>query len=81
MGLKRTHKSYPDQFKDEAVALVREQGYTVPEAAKALGITPGLLYRWKDKHDAKLEGRVLAESEREELIRLRKDNRIRHVNI
>lgn len=75
MGQKRTHKSYPDQFKEEAVALVREQGYTVPEAAKALGITTGLLYRWKDKQDARLEGKALAESEREELIRLRKENR------
>lgn len=74
MGQIRTHKTYPDQFKDEAVALVREQGYTVPEAAKALGINQGLLYRWKEKHEAKLEGRALAESEREELIRLRKEN-------
>lgn len=75
MAQKRINKHYPDQFKEEAVALVREQGYSVPEAAKSLGITPGLLYRWKEKYDAKLEGRALAESEREELIRLRKENR------
>lgn len=49
MGQIRTHKTYPDQFKDEAVALVQEQGYTVPEAAKALGTNQGLLYRWKEK--------------------------------
>lgn len=42
MGLIRTHKTYPDQFKDEAVALVREQGYTVLEAVKPLGIREGL---------------------------------------
>ena len=75
MTQKSTKKHYPEQFKEEAVALVREQGYSVPEAAKSLGITPGLLYRWKDKHEAKLEGRELVESEREELIRLRKENR------
>src|SRR5690554_6687436 len=75
MTQKRTNKHYPDQFKEEAVALVREQGYSVPEAAKSLGITPGLLYRWKDKYEAKLEGRALAESEREELTRLRNENR------
>lgn len=75
MAQKRINKHYPDQFKEEAVALVREQGYSVPEAAKSLGITPGLLYRWKEKYDAKLEGRALAEPEREELIRLRKENR------
>ena len=75
MAQKRINKHYADQFKEEAVALVREQGYSVPEAAKSLGITPGLLYRWKEKYDAKLEGRALAESEREELIRLRRENR------
>lgn len=68
----RTHKTYPDQFKDEAVFLVREQGYTVPEAAKALGINQGLLYCWKGKHEAKLEGWALSESVREELIRCAK---------
>ena len=62
MAQKRINKHYPDQFKEEAVALVREQGYSVPEAAKSLGITPGLLYRWKEKYDAKLEGRALAET-------------------
>jgi transposase len=75
MGQIRTHKTYPDQFKDEAFGLVREQGYTVPAAAKALGINQGLLYRWKEKNEATLEGRALAETEREELIRLRKENR------
>lgn len=38
MGKVRTQKIYPDQFKDVAVALVREQEYIVPAAAKALGI-------------------------------------------
>ena len=75
MTKKRTHKRYPEPLKEEAVAMVREQGYTVPEAAKALGINPALLYRWKGKLDAQAEGRALAESEREELKRLRKENR------
>lgn len=75
MAQKRTHKHYPAQFKEEAVAMVRDQGYSVPEAAKALGINPALLYRWKDKLEAQAEGRALAESEREELKRLRKENR------
>jgi len=33
------------------------------------------LYRWKEKHEAKLDGKILAESEREELVRLRNENR------
>ena len=56
MGQKRAYKQYSKEFKEEAVALVREQGYSVPEAAKSLGI-------------------ALAEDEREELKRLRKENK------
>ncbi|MBN1009095.1 transposase [Amphritea pacifica] len=38
MGQKRSYKQYPKEFKQEAVALVVDQGYSVPEAAKSLGI-------------------------------------------
>ena len=33
MGQKRSYKQYPKEFKEEAVALVLDQGYSVPEAA------------------------------------------------
>lgn len=75
MSQKRSYKQYPREFKDEAVALVLEQGYSVPEAAKSLGITANMLYRWKDLHQQKIEGKVLAGDEREELKRLRKENK------
>lgn len=45
--VKRTYKQYPPEFKQEAVNLVLEQGYTVPEAAKSLGVSTTLLYKWK----------------------------------
>jgi transposase len=45
MTTKRTYKQYPKEFKEEAVALIFEQGYTVPEAAESLGINPNLLYK------------------------------------
>ncbi len=38
MGQKRTYKQYSKEFKEEAVGLVRGQGYSVPGAAKSLGI-------------------------------------------
>lgn len=75
MSQKRSYKQYPKEFKDEAVALVLEQGYSVPEAAKSLGIAANMLYRWKDLHERQIEGNVLAEDEREELKRLRKENK------
>lgn len=73
MSQKRSYKQYPKEFKDEAVALVLEQGYSVPEAAKSLGIAANMLYRWKDLHEQQIEGKVLAEDERAELKRLRKE--------
>ena len=52
-----------------------EQGYSVPDAAKSLGIAASMLYKWKELHDQQAEGKVLAEDEREELKRLRKENK------
>lgn len=75
MSQKRTHKQYPKEFKEEAVALVREQGYSVPEAAKLLGIAANMLYRWKEKIEASESGKTLVEDERDELKRLRKENK------
>jgi transposase len=44
MNEKRTYKRYPVSFKEEAVALVVEQVYSVAEAAKSLGIRANQLY-------------------------------------
>ena len=73
MSQKRTYKQYSKEFKEEAVALVREQGYSVPEAARSLGIASNMLYRWKERFEAQLEGKVLSEDERDELKQLRKE--------
>ena len=63
------------EYKEEAVALVREQGYSVPDAAKSLGIASNMLYRWKEQIESQLEGKSLSVDEREELKRLRKENK------
>ena len=67
MGQKRTNKQYSKEYKEEAVVLIRDQGYTVPEAAKSLGIASNIA--------SDLEGKSLSTDEREELIRLRKENK------
>ena len=72
---KRSYKQYPKEFKEEAVALVLEQAYSVPEAAKSLGIAANMLYRWKELHEQQIQGKVLVEDEREELKRLRRENK------
>ncbi len=73
MVQKRTYKQYSKEYKEEAVALVPEQGYSVPEAAKSLGIASNILFRWKSKIESQPEGRSLSVDEREELKRLRKE--------
>ena len=73
MEQKRTYKQYSKEYKEEAVAVVLEQGYSVPEAAKLLGIASNILYRWKSKIESQPEGKSLSVDEREELKRLRKE--------
>ena len=75
MGQKRTNKHYSKDYKEEAVALVRDQGYSVPEAAKSLGLASNMLYRWKEQIESQLTGKLLSVDERDELKQLRKENK------
>jgi transposase len=68
-------KKYPNDFKQEAVALVTEQGYSVVEAAASLNITDKLLYNWIAKTKEQNEDSALSTDERAELIQLRKDKK------
>ena len=52
MGKKR---SYDISFKIDAVELVEKQEYSVPEAARSLGIPVGNLYKWQAQYR---EGRL-----------------------
>ena len=72
---KRIKKTYPNDFKQEAVALVTEQGYSVVEAAASLNITDKLLYNWVAKFKQQSEDSELSKDERAELIQLRKDKK------
>jgi len=49
---------------------VLKQGYSVADAAQAVGITPALLYKWKAKLT---EEPTLNHDEKAELLRLRKE--------
>ncbi len=73
MVQKRTYKQYSKEYKEEAVALVPEQGYSVPEAAKSLVIASNILSLWKSKTGSQPEGKSLSVDEREELKHLRKE--------
>ena len=75
MSQRRTYKQYSQEFKEEVVALITEQGYSVPKAAESVGVKPSLVYKWKDKIESEKQGKSLSSDERLELARLRKENK------
>ena len=72
----RKRREYTEDFKRDAVALVTDQGYKVSEAARSLGIGDGMIRRWKREFEDEASGARLDTDEREELKRLRKENRL-----
>ena len=73
----RGRRSYPAEFKAEAVQLVRRGDLKKSQVAKDLGVTVETLTKWV-KQDEIDHGQQagLSTEDREELRRLRKENRI-----
>jgi transposase len=72
----RTRPAYPPEFRREAVELVRLSGRSIPQIADELGVSPQSLRNWVRRGDVdagRAEG--LTTNEREELRRLRRENR------
>ena len=44
---KKKRRKYTQEFKEEAVKLIINQGYSFAEAGRNLGVNPNLLSRWK----------------------------------
>ncbi len=72
---RQKRRKYTEDFKRDAVALVTEQGYRMTEAARSLDINENMLYRWRLELEQEESGTRLTVDEREELRRLRKENR------
>jgi len=75
----KKRKQYSKQFKMDAVKLITEQGYRVSEAARNLGIHHSSLRRWKEQLETNgsqaFPGKGHMTPEKEELYRLRKENK------
>jgi transposase len=71
------HRRHTEEFKQAAVKLVTEQGYSQAEAARSLGIHENQIVRWRKKYaPGPREGESMKpETEQEELQRLREENR------
>ena len=44
-----TRRSFSTDFKLEAAGLVLDQGYSIPEAGKSMGVGPTALRRWVEQ--------------------------------
>ena len=73
----RTRPPYPEEFRREAVGLIRSGQRSLAEASKSLGVSQQTLRNWLKQADVDAgvaEG--LSGEEREELRRLRREVRV-----
>ena len=75
---RKTRRSFTDDFKAGAIRLVLDEGQTVAAAARDLGLTESSLRNWVEQaRGGSHQGQDgLTTAEREELARLRKENRV-----
>ena len=67
-------RKFDAEFKEGAVRLVIDSGRPIAEIAREIDVHPGTLGNWVDKARAAARPETLGESERQELLRLRKEN-------
>ena len=75
---RRVRRQFSEEFKEGAVRLVLDEGKTVGAVARELDLTGSALGLWVQHARAeRTQGKSgLMKAEREELVRLRKENRI-----
>ena len=75
---RRARRQFSEEFRAGAVRLVVDEGKTVGAVARELDLTPSSLAKWVSQARAdRSHGKTgLTTAEREELARLRKENRI-----
>jgi transposase len=75
---RRPRRQFTDEFKQQAVRLVLDEGRSVTVVARELDLTRTALQNWVEQARADRSGGKtgLTTAERDELARLRKENRI-----
>ena len=72
---KKNRRNYTKEFKEEAVRLITEEGYSYAEAGRNLDVNPNLLSRWKREFEGVEIDPGSAAVMQAELKRLRKENK------
>jgi transposase len=76
--MKKKRRKYTQEFKEESVKLITEQGYQIAEASRNLGINENMLGRWKREIEGGGEDNSCpngSKAMQTELNRLRKENK------
>jgi len=77
--MNRERRTHSREFKQEAVALVLEQGYSCAEAGRSLGVSGALIGRWKrqleDHRSAAFPGKGKRSAEQQRIHELEAENR------
>jgi transposase len=74
---RKTRRRFSREFKVDTVALIRSSGKSVPQVCRDLDLTESVVRRWLAQAEidaGRREG--LTTAEREELTRLRRENRV-----
>ena len=78
MSEKRKRRDFTPEFKNDAVKLVTEQGYTCSEVGRRLGINHTNISRWVRQHRDAMENTSPSTSSKsleDEVKRLKKENK------
>lgn len=76
---KRNYRKYTDEFKQEALALLKKGNKNSAQLEEELGITKGLLLKWRDKYQVKEKGTTTKlelnnlEAAKKEVLRLKRE--------
>jgi len=69
----KTRRKFTPEFKNDAVALVTEQGYSVAKAAQAVDVSENNIRRWLKEREQVAIGDRLDPDGKAELVRLRRE--------
>jgi transposase len=79
MNAPRTRRKFTQEFKDDAVSLVIDQGYSCAEVARRLGVNDNNINRWvrqyRQRNEIESANGLSPEEMEAELKRLRKENK------